>query len=159
MTLEILRPGEIGTITKDVTRRKIEIPSVDSKTLSGSIGYIALSVFGENTAENFQKQLLTLYDKKITGLIIDLRDNGGGFLDAAVDILSNFIEKDKLLVVTKEKNPFLNKSYFSKGLVDSLGNAQPIHNLPIVLLINGNSASASEITAGALKDYKLAILV
>jgi len=89
-------------------------------------------------------------------LIIDLRDNGGGFLDSAVDILSNFVEKDKPVVVTKEKNPFLNRSYFSKGITEDSGKIQ---KLPIVVLINGNSASASEITAGALKDYKLALLV
>jgi len=65
VTLEILRPGEIEKITKVVTRRKIEVPSVDSKTLTGSIGYITLSIFGEKTASDFQKQLLDLQKKNI----------------------------------------------------------------------------------------------
>jgi len=152
VTLEILRPGEKEIITKIVTRKKIDIPSTDGKIIEGTnIGYIALSIFGEKTADDFDKVLTDLENKKITGLIIDLRDNGGGYLETAVSILSNFIEKDRVLVTTKEKNPFLNKSYFSYG-----NTRKP---LPIIVLINENSASASEITAGALKDYNLAILV
>jgi len=152
VTLEVVRAGQKEIITKVVTRKKIDIPSVDGKVIEGTnIGYIALSIFGEKTADDFNKTLMDLESKKVTGLVIDLRDNGGGYLETAVAILSNFVEKDKVLVVTKEKNPFLNRSYFSYG------NTQK--PLPIVLLINENSASASEITAGALKDYNLAILV
>lgn len=135
-----------------MTRKKIDIPSVEGKIIEGtSIGYITLSIFGEKTADDFYKTLTDLEDQKIKGLIIDLRDNGGGYLETAVSILSNFVEKDKVLVTTKEKNPFLNRSYFSYGNTNK--------PLPIVILINENSASASEITAGALKDYNLAILV
>lgn len=152
VNLEIIRPGQKEIITKAVTRRKIDIPSVDGKVIEGTeIGYIALSIFGEKTADDFNKALADLEDKKVKGLIIDLRDNGGGYLETAVSILSNFVEKDKVLVTTKEKNPFLNRSYFSYGNTNK--------SLPIVVLINENSASASEITAGALKDYNLAILV
>ncbi|MDD2916323.1 MAG: S41 family peptidase [Candidatus Gracilibacteria bacterium] len=150
--LEIIRPGQKEVIIKTVTRRKIDIPSVEGKIIDGtSIGQITLSIFGEKTADDFSRTLTELEDKKITGLIIDLRDNGGGYLETAVSILSNFVEKDKILVTTKEKNPFFNRSYFSYG-----NNGK---KLPIVVLINENSASASEITAGALKDYNLAILV
>lgn len=152
VTLEIIRPGQKEIMTKVVTRRKIDIPSVEGKIIEGTdMGYIALSIFGEKTADDFYKTLMDLENQKITGLIIDLRDNGGGYLETAVSILSNFVEKDKVLVTTKEKNPFLNRSYFSYG-----NTGKP---LPIVVLINENSASASEITAGALKDYNLAILV
>lgn len=152
VTLEIIRPGEKEIITKIVTRKKIDIPSVDGKIIEGTnIGYITLSIFGEKTADDFYKTLTDLETKKAKGLIIDLRDNGGGYLETAVSILSNFVEKDKVLVTTKEKNPFLNRSYFSYGNINK--------SLPIVVLINENSASASEITAGALKDYNLAILV
>lgn len=139
-------------MTKVVTRRKIDIPSVDGKMIDGTnIGYMTLSIFGEKTADDFNKTLTDLENKKPVGLIIDLRDNGGGYLETAVSILSNFVEKDKVLVTTKEKNPFLNRSYFSYG------NTRKV--IPVVVLINENSASASEITAGALKDYNLAILV
>lgn len=152
VTLEIIRVGEKENLTKIVTRRKIDIPSVDGKIIEGTnIGYISLSIFGEKTADDFYKTLADLESQKAKGIIIDLRDNGGGYLETAVSILSNFIEKDKILVTTKGKNPFLNKSYFSYG------NERVAP--PIVVLINENSASASEITAGALKDYNLAILV
>lgn len=152
VTLEIIRPGQKELITKVVTRKQIDIPSVEWKMIDGtSIGYIALSIFGEKTADDFSRTLLDLQNKKATGIIIDLRDNGGGYLETAVSILSNFVEKDKILVTTKEKNPFFNKSYFSYGNNGKV--------LPMVVLINENSASASEITAWALKDYNLAILV
>lgn len=150
--LEIIRPGQKEIINKSVTRQKIQIPSVDGKMIDGAnIGYIALSIFGEKTADDFEKILRDLLAKNANGIIIDLRDNGGGYLEAAVSILSNFVEKDKVLVTTKEKNPLLNRSYFSYG--------SDIKQVPIVLLVNENSASASEITAGALRDYGLAILV
>lgn len=150
--LEIIRPWQKEILTKKVTRKKITIPSVDGKIIEKtSIGYITLSIFWEKTADDFKTILDEIYIKNPTGLIIDLRDNGGGYLETAVSILSNFIEKDKILVTTKEKNPFLNRSYFSYG--------NTYKSLPIVVLINENSASASEITAGALKDYNLAILV
>ncbi len=152
VTLEIIRPWEKELITKTVTRKKIDIPSVEWKMIDGtSIGYIALSIFGEKTADDFSRALTDLENKKATGIIIDLRDNGGGYLETAVSILSNFVEKDKVLVTTKEKNPFFNRSYFSYGNNGKV--------LPMVVLINENSASASEITAWALKDYNLAILV
>ena len=152
VSLEIIRPGQKEIITKTVTRRKIDIPSVEWKVIEATtIWYITLSIFGEKTADDFLKNLNDLQDKKVTGLIIDLRDNGGGYLETAVSILSNFVEKDKVLVTTKEKNPFFNRSYFSYGNIGK--------KLPIVVLINENSASASEITAWALKDYNLAILV
>ncbi|MDD2892223.1 MAG: S41 family peptidase [Candidatus Gracilibacteria bacterium] len=152
VTLEIIRAGQKEIMTKIVTRKKIDIPSVDGKVIEGTtIGYIALSIFGEKTSDDFYKNLKILENQKITGLIIDLRDNGGGYLETAVSILSNFVEEDKVLVTTKEKNPFLNRSYFSYG--------NGGRSLPIVVLINENSASASEITAGALKDYNLAIIV
>ena len=114
VVLEILRAGQKEVMTKSVMRKKIDIPSVDGKIIDGtSIGYIALSIFGEKTADDFSKTLADLEDKKVTGLIIDLRDNGGGYLETAVSILSNFVKKDKVLVTTKEKNSFLNRSYFS----------------------------------------------
>lgn len=152
VSLEIIREGEKEIITKIVTRRKIDIPSVEGKILENTnFWYITLSIFGEKTAEDFYKNLSDIEKQNPKGIIIDLRDNGGGYLETAVSILSNFIEKDKILVTTKEKNSFLNKSYFSYG--------NERKNIPIIILINENSASASEIVAGALKDYNLAILI
>ena len=113
--------------------------------------HIVLSVFGEKTAFEFLKTYADLRKQGADSLILDLRDNGGGLLETAVNLLSNFVTKDKLLVTTKEKNSFNNRSYFSYGPGDI--------DVPIVVLVNENTASASEITAGALKDYEKAVIV
>jgi carboxyl-terminal processing protease len=107
-------------------------------------------MFWEETSMEFEKILNEKIDSK--WLIIDLRDNWGGYLQSAVSILSNLIEDDKTLVVTKYKDLFSNISYPSI-------NDWNIYKWKIVVLINENSASASEITAGALKDYNKAIIV
>lgn len=115
------------------------------------IAHIVVSVYGEKTAFEFIKKYSELKKQGAEALVLDLRDNGGGLLETAVNLLSNFIERDKLLVTTKEKNPFLNRSYFSYGPGDI--------QVPVVVLVNENTASASEITAGALKDYEKAVIV
>lgn len=149
--LEIIRPWEKENLIKEVTRRQINIPSVDYKMLDDKTWYIILSIFWEKSWEEFKKALDELYSKNMKWLIIDLRDDGGWLLETAVSILSNFIEEKKLLVTTKEKNPKNNMAYFSRG--------NTYKDIPLIVLINWNSASASEITAWALKEYNLAILV
>jgi len=149
--LDIIRWWEANILTIEVIRDKIKIPSIDSKILEGTdIVYIAINMFWEDTSREFKKAL----DKNMDAewLIIDLRDNWGGYLQSAVSILSNLVEDDKILVVTKYKDLFSNISYPSI-------NDWNIYEWKIVVLINENSASASEITAWALKDYKKAILV
>ncbi len=149
--LEILRAWENNILKVEVTRDKIKIPSIDSKVFEGTnIVYIAINMFWEDTSREFEKALHENMDSD--GLIIDLRDNWWGYLQSAVTILSNLIEDDKTLVVTKYKDFFSNISYPSI-------NDWNIYKWKIVVLINENSASASEITAWALKDYKKAILV
>lgn len=151
--LKILRAWENGVLEKEITREKITIPSVDTKdTGDQEIGYISLNMFGENTAKEFNEILSTFNNDKVKWIIIDLRDNGGWYLEVAREILSNFVEKWKLLVTTKYKDSNLNNYYYSE-------NFGQIFDKKIVILINGNSASASEITAWALKDYNKAILV
>ncbi|MFA5917334.1 MAG: S41 family peptidase [Candidatus Gracilibacteria bacterium] len=151
--LTILRAGEIEPFEKEVTRQKIIIPSVQTKIFDKeNIGYIALNLFGDKTAEDFRVALKEIKDKKTKGLIIDLRDNGGGYLQSAVEILSEFIEKGNILVKTKYKDSLFNSAYQSL-------NTGEIYDGKIVILVNGNSASASEITSGALREYNKAILV
>ncbi len=151
--LKILRAWEHDFITKEIIRDKIKIPSVDTKDLEdGEIWYISLNIFWDNTSKEFWDLLNTFHNEKIKGIIIDLRDNGWWYLQSAVEILSNFIESGKLLVTTKYKDSLLNNYYYSE-------NFGQIFDKKIVILINGNSASASEITAWALKDYNKAILV
>ncbi len=149
--LEILRVGEKNILKINVIRDKIKIPSIDTKKYNNwNIWYISINMFWENTSKEFKKALYENMNTK--GLIIDLRDNWWGYLQSAVSILSDFIEKDNNLVTTKYKDIFSNISYPSI-------NDWNIYKGKIVVLINENSASASEITAWALKDYKKAILI
>lgn len=151
--LKIIRAWENDFITKEIIRDKIKIPSVDTKDLEDdSIWYISLNMFWENTSKEFREMLDVFNNNKTKWIIIDLRDNWWGYLQSAVEILSNFIESKKLLVTTKYSNNLLNNYYYSE-------NKQGIFDKKIVLLINWNSASASEIVAWALKDYNKAILV
>ncbi len=149
--LEIIRPWENNILKIEVIRQKIKIPSVDSKELKeGKIWYIAINMFWEDTSREFRKELEKYMDTK--GIIIDLRDNWWWYLQSAVSILGNFVEEDETLVTTKYKDIFSNIRYPSI-------NENSVYKWKIVVLINENSASASEITAWALKDYNLAILV
>ncbi len=151
--LTILRAWEKDLIIKNVTRNKIKIPSVDTMDLKDwEIWYISLNMFWENTANEFKELLDSFNNEKIKWIIIDLRDNWGWYLQTAVEILSNFIKNKEVLVTTKYKDELLNTPYYSE-------NSWNIFNKKIVILINENSASASEITAWALKDYNKAILV
>ncbi|MDD3302518.1 MAG: S41 family peptidase [Candidatus Gracilibacteria bacterium] len=151
--LTIKRVGEPNVFVKEITRKKIVIPSVQSKVLDGTnYGYIALNLFGDNTFEEFKSSLNEMKTKKIDGLIIDLRDNGGGYLQSAVEILSEFVENGKILVKTKYRNEIMDYAYRST-------NEGELFDKKIVVLVNGNSASASEITSGALREYNKAILI
>jgi len=151
VVLKYLRAWEIDPLETEVIRGKIKIPSVDSKILEDTdIWYIAVNMFWWDTEVEFKKALEDFKEKE--GIIIDLRDNGWGYLQSAVVILSNFIKNGKNIVFTKYKNIFDNNVYKSVNNGDT-------YEWKIVVLINGNSASASEITAGALRDYNKAILV
>ncbi len=153
VVLKIIRTWEKDILTKEITRQKITIPSVETKDINEKeIWYISLNMFWENTSKEFFEILQTFNNNKYKWIIIDLRDNWWGYLQSAVEILSNFIEKNKVLVTTKYKESSLNESYLSE-------NNWVIFDKKIVVLINWNSASASEITAWALKDYNKAILI
>ncbi len=151
--LEILRDWEKDVLNIKVKREKIKIPSVETKTFTwtyNDIWYIALNMFWENSSEEFEKALDKF--KKKDWIIIDLRDNWWWYLQSAVQILSNFIENWKTLVETKYRNSLENNKYLSL-------NYDKPYNWKIVILINWNSASASEITSLSLKENKKAILV
>lgn len=148
--LEILREWETEILEINVIRDKIIIPSVESKILENNTGYIALNMFGEDTVNEFEKALESLYDTD--GLIIDVRDNGGWYLHTATQILSELLPDDTLLVVTKYPG-------FQPNDVYKAVSFGPVYEKPIVVLINENSASASEILAWALHDHQRWILV
>ena len=134
------------TVDVVVTRERIHVSDVTYAGLyRDSIGYIQLSGFTANISEEFKDSVLKLKEAGAKRLVIDLRDNGGGVMDEAIDIVSLFVPKGTLVVSSKGRSPEMNREYRTTGSpVDTL--------IPILVMINGNSASASEITAGALQD-------
>ena len=148
VVLTILRDGETMELTVD--KSQIVMETVTWEMKENKIGYIAVSQFVENTSEQFNEALTSLSEEGMTGLIIDLRDNGGGLLTACLDMVSRFVPDEKLIVYTEDKDG--NRTEYNSDSVDVL-------NLPVVLLVNENSASASEIMTGCLKDYGIATVV
>ena len=149
--LTVLREWEEDFLEIEVIRNRIKIPSVESETFENNLWYISINIFWTDTSSEFKKVLDELKDTD--WLIIDLRDNWWWYLLSAVEILSNFIKNWEIIVTTKYKG-FLNKDEFYKSQ-----NVWEVFDKKVVVLINENSASASEITAWALKDYEKAILV
>ena len=141
VTVELLRGSE--NVKYELTRSKVKVNQVEGKVISDDIGYIKFTSFDETTAEDFKKQYQELAKKNIKSLIIDLRHNGGGIVDKALEIADYIADKDSVLLYEVDKN---NKETVRKAKTD------PIINMPIIILTNENTASASEILAGALKD-------
>jgi carboxyl-terminal processing protease len=148
--LTILREG-VEPFDVEIVRAKIDIPSVDGEMLEENIAYIQLSTFGEETPDELRSALKELLDQYPAGLILDLRYNGGGYLDTAIAVVSEFIPANQ--VVTYEE--------YGDGRRDELKSSGGgiAGDIPMVVLVNEGSASASEITAGALQDYQRAALV
>lgn len=132
-------------------RTSIHVPSVNGKMLPNKIGYLRVRFFGSDTTQEFGAALSDLIKDGAQALIVDLRNNGGGYIDAAIGLCSEFLPNKS--VVTSVVNPRLN--YNEPYLSNSKNNT----NLPLVVLANRFSASASEITSGAMKDYKRALIV
>lgn len=149
VTLTLYRENK-GIFDVKVKRAKINMITVRGEMLDEKTGYIQVTMFDEHTAKNFENKLKELHEKGMKSLIVDLRGNPGGLLDECVSMVSNFLPKDKVIVSTidKYKNK---KEYKSKG-----GN---FVDLPITVLTNGGTASASEIFSGAVRDYKIGTLV
>lgn len=141
VNVEIQRENQI--IKYELTREKVKVNPVEGKVLENNIGYIQFSSFDETTAEDFKNKFEELNKKGIKSLIIDLRNNGGGIVDQALEIADYITDKDSVLLYEVDKT---NKETVKKAQND------PIINMPIVILTNENTASASEILAGALKD-------
>lgn len=146
--LEVLRGTE--KLTFNITREKVKVNQVEGKVLSNNIGYIQFSSFDETTAEDFKAKYEELAKQNIKSLIIDLRNNGGGIVDQALEIADYMTAKDTVLLYEVDKN---GNEKVQKAKED------PIINMPIVILTNENTASASEILAGALKDLGKAKIV
>lgn len=137
--------------TKDTTvvalkRERIHVPSVEyAGVIRDSIGYIVIQSFTENVSSEFREAFLGLKAKGISRLVIDLRDNGGGIMEEAIRMISMFVPKGTPAVSSKGRNPQMNKKYFTED--------EPIDlDIPILVMVNGASASATEIFAGAIQD-------
>lgn len=146
--VEVIRDGEIKKFT--ITRRSIKVYHISSEVIENNIGYMYIQTFDEGCAEEFKQKYEEISKKNIKSLIIDLRDNGGGIVDETLEILDCMLDKNKTTLITVDKD---GKEQISKT------EKNKIIDIPIVVLVNEQTASASEIMAGALKDHKRATIV
>ncbi|MGH2621459.1 MAG: S41 family peptidase [Anaerolineales bacterium] len=150
VTLTIRREGVADPIELEIVRERIDLASVESEMLEGDIGYIRLLSFGAQTTDDLDRELSELLRQDPQGLILDLRGNGGGFLHTAVDVASQFLSNG---VVLAERFGDGQETVYE---VEGGGRATQI---ALVVLIDGGSASASEIVAGAIQDHDRGLLV
>lgn len=154
MTLTIQRPGEKKPRKIDIVRKQVQINQVTWYGVRGDgIGYIYLKSFTDKSAQEVKDAFLDLKNNhQIKGLILDLRNNGGGVLESAVQIVGMFVPKGSVVLSTKSKYSQLDRTYRTTS--------EPIDTeIPLVVMVNGNSASASEIVSGSLQDMDRAILI
>lgn len=162
VVLTVLRKGEKTPLTFKLTREIIRIASVKSRMLDNNFAYVRLTQFQDPTAKLMRDAILNLKNQnqgQLKGIILDLRNNPGGLLESAVQVVDSFLDSKKLnnkyndvIVYTEGRLP--EAQYRAKATGDDI-----LNGAPIVVLINGGSASASEIVAGALQDYRRALIV
>jgi len=168
--LTILRNGEPKPLVQTITRAVIQVKSIKQQLVEPGYGYVRISQFQEHTGENLVAALKSLEtDNKgaLNGLVLDLRNNPGGLLDSAVGVSGAFIKPNELVVYTEGRNEDsrmrLSNSrefYLRPGEKDYLkGLPEWSRSVPIVVLVNGGSASASEIVSGAIQDHKRGLIV
>lgn len=145
----VARSGEADTLEFDITRKNLVLPTVSQKMLENQTGYIQVTEFTEHTAEQFEEALSELEQEGMTALIVDLRSNPGGMLTAVCDMLDDILPKG-LLVYTEDKNG---------KRVDYSSSDDKSLDVPLAVLVNGSSASASEIFAGAIQDRQAGTII
>ncbi len=151
VSITVYRKGEPKPLHFTITRASIKVKSIHFRKIGEDIGYIRMSRFSEETARDMKKSILTLKRDGVKGLIIDLRFNTGGLLKEAVEIADFFVPKDVIIVSTKGRIANQNRVYHAKE--------EPITDLPLEVLVNRGSASASEILTGAIQDHKLGVII
>jgi carboxyl-terminal processing protease len=151
VTITITREGLDAPKAYTIVRAIIKIKSVKSKMLDDNIAYIKLNAFQERSSKDMAKALKKLVSDGATGIILDLRNNPGGLLTSAIEISSYFLPRNQLVVYTKGRSG-VKTEYRARGNAIT-------QSMPMVVLINQGSASASEIVAGALKDWKRAVIL
>ena len=145
------RPGVTMPIRLTFTRREVHVPAVAFSTLIDGVGYVPLHTFNENAAEEVQEAVSKLMAQGAKGLVLDLRDNGGGIVEQSLAISSLFLEDDQPIVSVRARNAD-----------DDVARAEGTHlakGVPLVVLTNGGTASAAEIVAGALQDHDRALVL
>lgn len=154
LTLKIRREGEKNIITKTLTREKIKIDNIPYYTvLDGGIAYIILNQFTKDAAKELKEAFLKMKSaNELKGVVIDLRGNGGGLLNEAIDIVNIFMPKNKLVVYTQGKTPDQNRNYYTKYEAEDT-------EIPLAILVNESSASASEIVSGSIQDFDRGVIV
>ena len=158
--LSIYRPSEQKTFELSVVREMIQVPTLQETKMISSlvsqgekIGYVRITQFGEKTPKEFDAAMSQLGKEGATALVLDLRDNPGGLVDAAVEVVSRFVPGGTLVVATEgRKAGSTQQKYLSRNVNLRI-------RWPTVILVNGNTASAAEIVAGALQDLGLAVIV
>ncbi len=151
--IRVKRPGQSDTLEFDVTRANVQLPSVPySGMLNSETGYVVLTSFTAGCAEEIAEAIKKLTALGAKSLVLDLRNNGGGLANEAVNLVNLFVPKGKLILKMKGKYADLNSSYATQS--------QPqFPNMPLVVLVNGQSASASEITCGSLQDLDRGVVM
>ena len=153
VTITVFRPSQNKAIDFAVRRERIELNSVRLAAVRpGHLGYLQITQFSERTGDEFKTALTGLEKEGIRALVIDLRNNPGGLLDAAIDVCNEFFEKGELIVYTQGRTPESRENYNAKG-------AHVTRKYPVAILVNGGTASAAEIVSGAMRDTKRAVIV
>ncbi|MBX3729731.1 MAG: S41 family peptidase [Candidatus Sumerlaeia bacterium] len=151
VTFKVFRHGEREELEFTITRGNIEIQSVFHRMLDENIGYIRLARFSENTSRDTRRLILNMKSQGMQALILDLRLNSGGLLREAIDISDLFLEKGSLIVATKGRMRNQNREYYAQS--------EPLTRVPLFVLVNDGSASASEIVAGAIQDHRRGVIL
>ena len=153
LTVEYERPGKKGTHKVKIQRESIALPAIPYYGIQkDNIGFIQLNSFTDGCAKEMRRAVVDLKKQGATSFIIDLRSNGGGLLNEAIEIVNLFVPKDKIIVTTKGKIKQSNETYKTqKAAIDTTS--------PVVILVDGQTASASEIVAGSLQDFDRAVII
>jgi carboxyl-terminal processing protease len=153
VTLTVFRPSQSKNFDFAVHRERIQLDSVRLTSVRpGKVGYLQITQFSERTGEEFQRALEGLEQQGIRSLVIDLRNNPGGLLEAAISVCSVFFDKGELIAYTQGRTPESRENHFASG-------NHPKRTYPVAILVNGGTASAAEIVAGAMRDTHRAVIV
>lgn len=152
VTLSVIRDVNKAPVEFTITRGQIVLETVTLEKKDGDIFYLSINQFNDHTQTEFRNAAQKILLEKAKGLVLDLRDNGGGYVDSSISVLSELIAGEKTAVIERQRNEKNNQ------VMKTAGNAT-LGDIPLVVLVNKGSASASEIVAGAIQDYKRGLLM